>query len=152
MFNKILVCSIVVFITLTTSLSIQAQELSIFAGWKIEYYEDNVKISKEQFEGKIYADPLAGTMWDKSKKQLRNSYILLGAEVGLLLYAVASSDDGDVPTVPIIGVLATGMGSIIYTFKAVKSRKEAVLAYNKAYTYEPFVSPSKNGIGLAYNF
>ncbi len=148
--KTLLTSAVLFFMSFFVITSIQAQELSMFPSFGWEYYQDDVLLTKKQFLNKLYEDPMAGTMWDKSKRQMGAAYALFGVEVGLLIYSLSREDDPSIGA--LIGGLGAGVGSVIFSVKAAKSRKAAVLAYNKAYTQTPFVAPSNEGFGLVYNF
>lgn len=139
----------------TTMLS--AQELTMFSSFGgYQYYIDDIKIDKEEVTALMAQYPETISEWQKSNRSLTTAYVMLGAELGFGIWAIHKSQNSESlndAAVPYIGFLATAFGSMIYSLKASKHKKNSVLLYNRRATADSYnFTPSKRGIGVCMHF
>ena len=135
-----------------------AQELTIFPGFgSFQYYQDDQKISKLEFETLLSENADANSDWIKSKKDMRAGLLFLGAEIGFLYWGINSIDKTDsnvVPIISLVGVLGSATASIIFASSANKLKKNAILKYNNGLESNTSIDISlqRNGLGLSLTF
>ncbi len=146
-----LIASLFFLINTTSS----GQELSMFSGfWSMQYYQDNVRISKKDFRNYISQDSRAEALWKKSNTHLGLAWGAFGAQLGMLAWQIDRRNNFESQTAPLIGNLAFAVTSIYFALKSVNLRKEAVLSYNanldKTTMIEYGTTP--NGVGVLFSF
>jgi len=115
------------------------------------FYEDDQKISKQDFLVKINSVPQSSASWKKYKSN--NGVAVVSSIIGGVGLAYwITRDDGESTTAPII---VTGIGFVIgsvFQARALKYQREAILSYNKNETSAYHVTPSDKGVGLTIHF
>jgi len=143
----------IVFFSIQISTAQELTMFSSFGGYK--YYIDDKPVSKEEVKSLMAQYPEVKSEWNKSSKSLTAAYVFLGAEVGFGVWMLSKgrSTEGikDV-ALPYAGFMTCAIGSIIYSLKANKHKKNSVLLYNRRATASYKITPSKNGLGLCLNF
>ncbi|MFH6604619.1 hypothetical protein ACEZ3G_14110 [Maribacter algicola] len=157
---------IAVLILIWTS-GLNAQEITVFPGfWSAEYYQDDERISKKEVKALMAKNEEINAYWKKSKTQGTISSVGLVAEFGfaLWMYAEILNDDPYLSNRdkaknalgPAFGVLGSGVVTGIFMYASSKSKKKAILAYNKQFdnktTFRLVPTSNKNGVGLALRF
>lgn len=143
-------------ISIFTFNSLSAQELTMFSGglgW--EFYQDDKKIDKKHFKKLLSDVPISESLWKKGNLNLGIGIGLLGAEVGFGIWAISNDNNNRNLTVPIIGVAVTGISAIVFSFRSLTHRKNAILSYNRSFDKNNIgqrLQPSSNGFGLAWSF
>jgi hypothetical protein len=134
--------------------NINAQELSMFPGFfGAKYYEDDNKISKNDFKALLFKDSEAHELWKKSNRNLGLAYGFLGAEIGFLIWQSIRENNNESQTGPFIGVIATAVAAIGFSISVNKLRQKAVLKYNSGLDSASLkIGATKNGVGLALSF
>lgn len=161
---KILKMALLFGITLYCS-SMVAQEITMFPGfWAPEYYQDDQKINKKELEALFLKNVDVQSQWKKAKAQETVAGIATLAELGLLVWAYSEMLDDRRPRNerarralgPFVGSLGSLVIGAIYLTKANKSKKNAILMYNKQFDKQTsfHIAPigNQNGLGLALKF
>lgn len=155
------------FIILLSFFSVSGQEVTSFTGfWKTEYYQDDKEITRKEFSALMETNSLVNKHWRKSKTNETLAGITLLAQVGFSVW-MASELIRDEPFLtnrdrvqnaltPSIGVITTGIAGGIFLHLFSKSKKKAILTYNKQFdnktTYNLVPISNQNGLGLAIRF
>ena len=136
--------------------SLPAQELTMFtSGFGWEFYQDDKKIDKDYFKKLLSDVPVSESLWKKANLNYGIGIGLVGAEIGLGIWAISNDNNNRNLTVPIIGVAATGISAIVFAFRSLTHRKNAILSYNRSFDKNNIgqrLQPSSNGFGLAWSF
>ena len=151
--NQIL--SLLVFLTLMSTSSVQSQEITMFSGLLgFQFYEDDVRISKDLANSLIAQNELAHQSWQKADRHSVYSVVAAAAQFGFLYWSIYSINNGDDGVTPMVGFLASTGLSIGFGLSSNKHRKESILAYNAAFdeSHSMNVGPTYNGLGLVYVF
>ena len=149
------ILSLLVFLSIMSTSSVQSQEITMFSGLLgFQFYEDDVRISKELASSLIAENKLAQQSWQKADRHSVYSLVAAAAQLGFAYWSIYSINNGDDGVTPMVGFLAsTGFG-IGFGLSANKHRKESILAYNAAYdvSHSLKVGPTYNGLGLVCVF
>jgi len=132
-----------------------AQEITMFPGfWGTTYYQDEDKISKGEVNSLMLADREANQLWQKSKSHETIAWVAVGAQIGLLVWQLNRSKNGESQTVPLIGVIGVGAVGIGFSFSSSSLRKKAILKYNHNQDTGALLNfgPTYNGLGMVYQF
>ncbi len=135
-----------------------AQELTMFPGFgSYQFYQDDQKISKVEFETLLSENADANNDWIKSKKDMKTSLLFLGAEIGFLYWGISSigrTDSNLVPIISLVGVLGSATASIVFSLSANKLKKNAILKYNNGLESNTSIDIGlqRNGLGISLNF
>jgi hypothetical protein len=135
--------------------SVDAQELSYFSGfWSTEYYQDNQKIDKKEFESLLEADTTAFELWKKHEQQMVYGGIFAIAELGLLIWTISDLSNDKNVLGPAIGTIGAAIISGIFINKGLKKKRDAVLHYNEGLNQRTSfkIEPSKSGLGILLTF
>lgn len=157
----------VLFIIMLSFFSVSGQEVSSFPGfWKTEYYQDDKQITRKEFGALMESNSIAAKHWRKSKTNETLAGITLVAQMGFSIWMVSeliqddpfltNRDRVDNALAPSIGVVSTGIAGSIFLYLHSKSKKRAILTYNKQFdnktTYNLVPISNQNGLGLALRF
>lgn len=147
------------------STKLNAQEITVFPGfWSSEYYQDDQRIDKKELEALFAKNEEVRAYWKKSKKQYITSGIATVAELGFVLWLYAEILDESRPRqerskssiAPLIGTLGTATIAAVFLHSGNKSKRKAILAYNKQFdkktVYRLVPIGNQNGLGLALKF
>lgn len=122
----------IVCICLFSLLNIKAQEITMFQGFGLKFYEDNVRISKKEANRLLLGNRASRELWKKAKKQRYGSIAGLVTEAGFMTWATFRALNYK----PIMGPYLAGLGSagvsLGFTYKRLKLEREAILAYNES--------------------
>lgn len=136
--------------------SINAQEMTMFSSFGgYQYYIDEKPITNDEAKSLMADYPEAKFEWDKSRKALTTAYVFLGAEVGFGIWMLSKGSNTETfedVAVPYAGFMACAIGSIVYSLKANKHKKNSVLLYNRRTTASYQFTPSNKGLGLVMHF
>jgi hypothetical protein len=148
---------IALFFFMTANNFLVGQEISIFQSlFGHEYYVDNHKISRKDFNKLIEKNKAANEIWQRSKRNSWAAAGFSGAQVGLSLYAITLATSGKQRSAltPLYASIGCGLVGLIFSHKYLKYRKNAILEYNNSFDKKSnsYITPSSNGIGLALNF
>ncbi len=134
--------------------------------WSPEYYQDDEKISKKQLEFLLAKNEEVNAYWKKSKRQEIVFGVAVIAELGFAIWFysellndspyLTNREKAENAIGPALGVLGTGILAGIFRNSASKSKKKAILTYNKQFdkktVYRLTPVSNKNGLGLALKF
>lgn len=131
-----------------------SQELTFFPGaFGYQYYEDHNQLKKSEFESILKTDPISAEIWKKHK--VINVMAVTSSLTGVFL-TVYSLNFFQQPQIQLIyifgGLAATGVSAGLSIY-ANNLRKDAILTYN--YNLDVgslYLGPTRNGVGLVYNF
>ena len=99
---------IITFLILSSINFAASQELTMFQGfWGQDYYEDYQKTEKERVDLLMKKDKTTNQLWRKSKKHQIISFAALGAETIFLFWTLRKVSNGNNPTIPYVGLLAS---------------------------------------------
>jgi hypothetical protein len=141
-----------------------AQEITSFAGMlSMEYYQDDQKITKKEVKDLFLKNEEVYTHWKKADtKDIVAGVALVGEFVGVFWGVSELLNDDPLLTSRdkaknAIGPMAGGLGAaivgVIFLNSANKSRKRAILSYNKQFdkktTFRLEPIGNKAGLGLA---
>ncbi len=135
----------------------QAQEIAVKQGfWKPKYFSNDSQITKENFENILAKNTAAFDKWTKGKKQENLWWTFAAIEGGFAVWFFSVNGNADRMIIPAIGIVSSfTIGSVFY-FKAIKSKKKAILQYNEQFddktTFRLVPAANKNGLGLALRF
>ncbi len=135
--------------------NISAQEVTMFPGFLgTKYYQDDTRIDSKELKSILYQDAAAKKYLDKSDGQYTGALVAFGAEVGFLIWQLSRASNHESQTVPFVGVLVSGVVSIVLSLSSNSNKKKAILAFNKSLDSDTSfrLSPSKSGLGIALNF
>ncbi len=149
---KYLILSVIIFCCFTEKA--YSQELSMFQGfWTIEYYQDNQRLSKKEFESVMFQDKQAYGLWNKSKKHNAVSIIAAGVQVGFLVLLVDRLSDDENLTIPTVGMIGSAVTSFVFGGSARKLKRDAILNYNNREGVSSILlTPTYNGFGFVLSF
>ncbi len=136
------------------SLQLSSQELSEFTGpWRQDFYQDDQKISREQFRSLILCDADAAPLW---KIYQRHSSIAIGSFLGagaLAIWANSRSNADKSTAVPAVGAFAGFIVGLGFNTSAFKNKKKAILTYNRKFDISSVhLGQTANGLGLVMTF
>lgn len=148
------VCLVLALAAICFFTKLNAQELTTFPGfWGTDYYQDDTKISKKQFNTLMSADPEANQLWRRAKRHETIGWVAVGAEVGFLVWQINRANNGDSHVLPLIGIVASAGVAIGFSFSAASLRKRSILKYNKNIdSANIHLGPTHNGLGLVLQF
>lgn len=148
---KLLFSAMIIFFIATAA---KSQELTMFPGFfGYQYYQDENKLSKNDFESILYQDEEAESSWKKSKRHVAFSVGCLVAEIGFGLWAIDRANINKSTTLPMIGFFGAAGASIGFTFSSLNLRKKAILKYNSNQEVSSInLGPTGNGMGLVLSF
>lgn len=162
---KILKVAVLLQVFTLCSSNLKAQEITMFPGfWGPEYYQDDRKVNKKDFESLLLKNEDAQLHWKKAKAQETVAGIATLAELGLLVWSYSELLDDRRPESerakralgPLIGSLGSLVIAAVYLTKANRSKKNAILTYNKQFDKKAsfYIAPigNQNGLGLALKF
>ncbi len=142
-------------IVLLFSINIKAQEINVFPGfWKLEYYEDDVQISKEEFEKLLIKNQEANTYWLKTKRKRGLVFATLVSQTGFFIWLLQEDFNGANATAPFIGAIGSSIAGLVFLNQSNKSFKKTILEYNKGFDKKVSlnVGANNNGLGLELQF
>lgn len=138
-----------------------AQEVTVFQGfWQDEYYQDDNKITKKEVKALFSKNEDVNMYWKKADtKEIIARVAVMAQLAGTIWYvselvnddpSLSNRDKAKNAVAPFIGSLGAGIVGIIFLNSANKSRKKAILTYNKQFdTQTTFrLEPISNGNGL----
>lgn len=137
--------------------SVYAQELTVFPAFAgMEYYEDDQRISRNEFSVLMSKYPETAELWRLSKQ---NFQIGLGVQIvgsmGSLYWISQQSNvsDSDPQIEPILLLIGSAITSTCFVLISHKQRKNAILTYNRNLdlSYLEF-GASQKGVSLSWNF
>jgi hypothetical protein len=153
---------LVLFVVVITN--IMAQEITSFAGmWGMEYYQDDKKITRKEVKDLFSKNEEIIMHWKKADtKEVVAGVALLGQfAVGIWGISELLNDDPNLSNRdkaknaigPLAGSLGAGIIGAVFLNSANKSRKRAILSYNKQFdtktTFRLEPIGNKAGLGLA---
>lgn len=161
--------SFILFFLLFISFSstVQAQEITVFPGfWSSEYYQDDERITKAELNALMAKNDAINAYWKKAKTQEIIGSISLAAEFGLAFWAFgelyndnsqfSEKDKAKNALGPMIGALGAATVGVIFLHAAGKSKKKAILTYNKQFdtktSFRLVPVSNQNGLGWAIRF
>lgn len=144
-----------------------AQEITTFASmWSMEYYQDDQKIAKKEVKALFSKNEEVYMHWKKADtKEIVAGVALVGEFVGVFWGVSELLNDDPLlsnrdKAKNAIGPLAGGLGAaivgVIFLNSANKSRKRAILSYNKhfdtktTFRLEPVANESGLGIAIKW--
>ncbi|WP_339653133.1 hypothetical protein [uncultured Maribacter sp.] len=147
-----------------TITNILAQEITSFSSmWSMEYYQDDQKITRKDVKDLFSKNDEVYQLWKKADtKEIVAGVALVGEFVGVFWAtsellnddpSLTNRDKAKNAVGPMAGGIAGAIVGIIYMNSANKSRKRAILSYNKqfdkkaTFSFEPVANES--GLGLA---
>lgn len=136
------------------------QELSVFSGfWAPEYYQDDVKITKQEAKSLLLNYQESEGYWKKKMTNETLFYVSSVAQLGFTFWTLNElvNKETDRNIAAPAGLLGTLILSAIFLNNTGKNGKKAILAYNKQFdgkttTYRLVPISSSNGLGLALKF
>ncbi|MFS4449120.1 hypothetical protein [Maribacter sp. 2307UL18-2] len=162
---KILKTQLLLILLVLYAPKVMAQEITMFSGfWAPEYYQDDKKINKKELEALFIKNDEVQLQWKKAKTQETVAGIATLAELGLLVWAYSEILDDRRPKNeraeralgPLVGSLGSLVIGVIYLTKANRSKKNAILTYNRQFDKQTsfYITPvgNQNGLGLALKF
>jgi len=146
------------FLLLTVSLS--AQELSVFSGfWAPEYYQDDVRITKEEAKSRLLQYAGSEAFWKKKITNETLFYVSTIAQIGFTFWTLDElvNKETDRNVAAPAGLLVSLVMSAIFLNNTGKNAKKAILAFNKQFdgtttTFRLEPIGNSNGLGLALKF
>jgi len=146
---------------------IYAQEITVFPGfWSSEYYQDDKEIDKKELEVLFAKNAEVQVYWKKAQGQQLAGTIAIAAEMGFVVWWTLELINND-PSLterdkvkngigPALGVIGTGIVGSILIYSSSKSKKKAILTYNKQFdkktVFHLVPVSDQNGLGLALKF
>ena len=143
--------------------NVQAQELTMFTktggfgGY--EYYQDDKLIDKSTVKSLMLENSETAEYWKVADNATTGAIVFGVANLGTFVWFISELDeieeDGDVlKSASFWSVVGTGIVSGIFTSRAIKHRKKAILKYNSLLDGDTgyYFTPSKKGLGIAMNF
>ena len=152
MISRLIYLLLIVF---TFSLPSSAQEITMFPGFfGVDYYQDTEEISSKEVNKLMLRDKEANQYWQKSNSHMILALVAVGAEVGFLIWQLSSAGNGKSQTVPLIGVVGSGIVAIGFSFSSANLKKKAILKYNENLDVGTTLNlgATYNGLGLVYQF
>lgn len=146
---------IIVFFSVTTLIS--AQQISVEPGFfKAKYFQDNDKLTKENFESILANNKVAFDYWNRGKKQESLWWTFAAVEGGFAIWFFSVNGNSDKMIAPAAGTIGSFAIASVFFFKSINSKKKAILTYNKQFdnktTYRLVPVSNQNGLGLALRF
>ncbi|KPM32404.1 Hypothetical protein I595_820 [Croceitalea dokdonensis DOKDO 023] len=137
-----------------------AQELSVFSGfWAPEYYQDDVKISKQEAKSLLLSYQPSEQFWKKKITNETLFYVSTVAQLGFTIWTIneLSNDGNNGNAAAPAGLLGTLVLSAIFLNNTGKNAKKAILTYNAQFdnrttTFRLVPVGNTNGLGLALKF
>ncbi len=143
------------------SLSSTAQEITHFQTfWGSAYYEDGESVDMSYIDSVMKTDPTSEEHWKKFKRN-RNAFIVTGiAQIGFTIWMLEDifDDDfgrsSDLDIVPVVGATVSLVAGLVFQLRALKFQREAIHSYNRTFDVAEtsYISPSREGLGIALNF
>ena len=123
-------------ILLGTCASLQSQEITMFQGFGIRFYQDSERISKKEVHQLLLDNPASAELWKKARRQRFGTAAGLVGEVGFLIWASNRYFNNKNPW----GAYAVGIGSALigtgFSYNRLRLEREAILAYNQSFDEE----------------
>ncbi len=151
-------------ILLTIAVNVSAQEITAFPTmWGMEYYQDDKEITRKEVKSIFSKNEEVYAHWKKANTKDVVAGIALAGEFVGVFWATTELLNDD-PTLtnrdraknaigPLAGGLAGAIVGVIYLNSANKSRKRAILSYNKQFdkttTFRLVPVGNSNGLGVA---
>jgi len=150
---KISILSLLVFFSIALS-NINAQEITMFPGfWKVNYFQDDKQISKQEVETLMLNDGPSNELWQKSKNQLVLAYVAIGGQFAFLGLANSTISNGGEAGPALVGSLVSAGVAVGLSLSSGNLRRKAILSYNNSVEETSMhIGPSPNGLGLVWNF
>lgn len=147
-------CLIAIFVVLFFTFSSYSQEVTMFPSlFGSKFYEDDKKITRDQFEFLLNQDINSGNYLKKSKTHQTISWLTFGAGLCFYIVGVESDLKSDISKIAFIGALGSYGVSIGFSLSSNKWKRESILAYNKSKDVGSInFGQTTNGIGLTWNF
>ncbi len=140
---------------LTSSSNIKAQELSMYPGFfSMKYYQDDTKLTKSKFVSLLKNDKESYKLWKKAIKHETIGWVMVGAEIGFLVWQINLSSKNSKSKLPLIGGLVSAGISIGFTISSSSLKRRSILKYNKnlASSTSLHLGPTYNGLGIVMKF
>jgi hypothetical protein len=121
-----------------------------------EYYQDNIKIRKKEYNSLMLDNPASIELHKKYKLFKNAGYVAGGAALGLeIIYLRLLLDGRNLNTTVNVGIGLIGMitvsGACNYASKFMQ--KQSILSYNESLDSTGlYLGPTQNGLGLVYSF
>ncbi len=147
-------------LTLMT-LSATAQEITHFQTfWGSAYYEDGESVDRNYVDSVMKTDPTSEEHWKKFKRNRNGAIVTSIASIGFGIWLIddlsedASGRSNDLGWAPMITYSATIIAAFIFQSRANKFQREAIHSYNRTFdaAKTSYISPSREGLGIALNF
>jgi len=156
------IVALILLLTIAFANETKAQEITMFNIWGTEYYEDNTRITLTEFKALMTKDPETSELMRKSRKNfgIGTGVYFVGILGGIALMASADnpndpSDDTD-PALFVPGAtlfVGGAIAGIILYIKSAQQKRDAILLYNQKSSVGSLnLSPTRNGLSLAWNF
>lgn len=145
---KILLLFLVVILT---SVNVRAQEITMFPGSiGVKYYQDDVKLTKNEISQLMAEDLSTNQLWQKSKSLETLGWISSVASLLIIGYG-AKSGSSNALLYTSLGLALVGSGFLISTHNL---KRKAILKYNNSLEdgIAISISPYINGIRLTMHF
>ena len=164
---KALECSLCLVLFIIVSLKSYAQEITVFPSlWKFEYYQDDQEITKKELKNLFSKNEEVNILWKKANTKEVVAGVAAIAQFAGTIWGLSellnddpmlsSRDKAKNSIGPIAGSLGVGIIGAVFLNSANKSRKRAILTYNKQFdsktTFRVETVSSVNGLGLALKF
>ena len=121
--------------------------------WSLKFYKDDVQISKEKAEFILRSDKKSSSMWENSKSHNLISWVAVTATIGFGFWYRRTTINVSDGTVPLIGMIGSGIMSASFSSSSTNLKKKAIKHYNKNRDNASFnISPTYNGLGMVVSF
>ena len=159
--------SIFFLVVISVSTKAIAQEITSFQGmWSMEYYQDDKKITRKEVKNLFSNNEGVNKHWKKADtKTVVAGVAAIGQFAGAIWgFSELLNDDPSLSNRdkaknsigPLAGSIGAGIIGAIFLNSANKSRKNAILTYNKQFdsktTFRMEPISNNNGLGLALKF
>jgi len=143
--------SLLVILFLSSTI-ISAQDISQFQTfWGYRYYVDAQPINKLEVEQMLSVYPDALNDWQRGKQSYSIGLALLGAEIGCAYWTISNLANNKSTTLPLLGMLSTGVSAIVFSYRSRKLKRNALLSHNQL-NNKSGLSFSTSGLGLQLKF
>ncbi len=140
---------------LTFSSGINAQELTMFTGFfNSEVYQDDKKITKDMASELMKSNSEVHTLWTTAQKHQTASFVFLASEIGFLFWQISAAKNRESQTMPLVGLVGSGIASLAFAVSSRTAAKEAILKYNADFDKPVSIrfGAANNGIGFTMSF
>ncbi len=134
--------------------NMEAQEVRLRTGiFKTHYFQDDEKISKNDFTNLLRRDIVAFKYWKQATTFNTLSWIALASEVGFATWGIIDKNPKN-DTAANIGVYGSFAAVLVFSIISNSKKKKAIRTYNqgikKSSTF--MIEPSKTGFGIVMQF